>query len=205
MSHPPTTAITLESHGMTLWQGLKPAQRSQYTLLHHSEGCFLMLLDGDALSTVQAHATRELIEGALLEDTVLSAYPLNGLSLWLLAAQATCSAPCHVYINMDLLTIDPHAQDWGDFKIKPEQVEVQRNERTLEALFAPRKGFVLQVVKNTLPALMDKLRSGDLAQHATVIGKSWGNCAAGTAQLDVYRDAKKQLSVAATAFLLPQS
>src|SRR5699024_1223249 len=29
-----------------------------------------------------------------------------------------------VSINLDMLTIDPHAADWGDYKIYPEQVAV---------------------------------------------------------------------------------
>ena len=44
-------------------------------------------------------------------------------------------AHCGVALNVDLLTIDPHSADWGDFKIRPEQVAVQRNELTLKALF----------------------------------------------------------------------
>src|SRR5690606_4386556 len=32
---------------------------------------------------------------------------------------------CGVAINIDMLTIDPHAADWGDYQIRPEQVEVQ--------------------------------------------------------------------------------
>ena len=35
---------------------------------------------------------------------------------------------CGVAVNLDLLTIDPDAEDWGDYKIRPEQVSVQRNE-----------------------------------------------------------------------------
>src|SRR5690606_24733765 len=38
-----------------------------------------------------------------------------------------------VSINLDMLTIDPVAADWGDYKIRPEQVSVQRDELTLKA------------------------------------------------------------------------
>ena len=29
---------------------------------------------------------------------------------------------CGVTLNIDMLTMDPVAADWGDFKIRPEQV-----------------------------------------------------------------------------------
>ena len=52
---------------------------------------------------------------------------------------------CGLAINIDLLAIDPHSADWGDFKIRPEQVSVQRNELTLKALFNEELGAVIQV------------------------------------------------------------
>src|SRR3546814_15542384 len=50
-----------------------------------------------------------------------------------------------VSINLDMLTIDPVAADWGDYKIRPEQVSVQRDELTLKALFAEENGAVIRV------------------------------------------------------------
>src|SRR5690606_38342600 len=50
-----------------------------------------------------------------------------------------------VSINLDMLTIDPHAEDWGDYKIRPEQIAVQRDELTLKALFNEELGAVIQV------------------------------------------------------------
>ena len=52
---------------------------------------------------------------------------------------------CGVALNIDLLTIDPHSADWGDFKIRPEQVAVQRDEIIFKALFNEELGVVLQV------------------------------------------------------------
>jgi phosphoribosylformylglycinamidine synthase len=52
---------------------------------------------------------------------------------------------CGVTLNLDMLTIDPHSSDWGDFKIRPEQVAVQRNELSMKALFAEEAGVVIQV------------------------------------------------------------
>jgi phosphoribosylformylglycinamidine synthase len=133
----------------------------------------------------------------MAEQACFSAQGLTGISLWEMTAHAVCASPCHVYLNLDLLTIDPHAQDWGDFKIKPEQVEVQRNELTHAALFNPRLGFILQVQKAALATLMDMLRTANLVQLSSTIGKTWREVALGTATLDIYRDAKKQATFSA--------
>jgi hypothetical protein len=78
---------------------------------------------------------------------------------------------------------------------------VQRDERTQDALFKPRWGFVVQVPKAALNTLMDMLRTAQLVANSTVIGKTWGTALAGEAVLDVYRDAKKQLSMTAQLLL----
>ncbi len=74
-------------------------------------------------------------------------------------------------INLDLLTIDPHSADWGDFKIRPEQVSVQRDELTLKALFNEEPGAVIQVRAADRDAVMGVLRGFGLSAHSHVIGK----------------------------------
>ncbi len=74
-------------------------------------------------------------------------------------------------VNLDLLTIDPFSADWGDFKIRPEQVAVQRNELTLKALFNEELGAVVQVRASDRDAVMGVLREHGLSRHAHVIGK----------------------------------
>src|SRR3546814_15208680 len=51
-----------------------------------------------------------------------------------------------VSINLDMLTIDPHAAAWGDYKIRAEQISVQREELTPKALFAKEAGAVIQEI-----------------------------------------------------------
>ena len=75
-----------------------------------------------------------------------------------------------VSINLDMLTIDPHAEDWGDFKIRPEQVAVQRDERSLHALFNEEAGAVLQVRRSDRDVVMRRLRDVGLSQHSYVLG-----------------------------------
>ncbi|MBU3724454.1 MAG: phosphoribosylformylglycinamidine synthase [Burkholderiaceae bacterium] len=92
---------------------------------------------------------------------------------------------CGLTINIDLLTIDPVAADWGDFKIRPEQVSVQRDELTLKALFSEELGAVLQVSKERRSAVMDCLRRHDLSRLAFEIGTVNTRDA-----IEIYRDAK---------------
>jgi len=75
-----------------------------------------------------------------------------------------------VSINLDMLTIDPQLEDWGDYKIRPEQVTVQRHEMTLKALFAEEIGAVIQVPRAQRDAVLQAWRAAGLAQHVHVIG-----------------------------------
>jgi phosphoribosylformylglycinamidine synthase len=90
-----------------------------------------------------------------------------------------------VSINLDMLTIDPVAADWGDYKIRPEQISVQRDEITLKALFAEEAGAVIQVPLAQRDAVMQRLRAAGLSAHSHVLG--------GLNTLDeiqIYRDGK---------------
>ena len=91
-----------------------------------------------------------------------------------------------VALNVDMLTIDPHAADWGDFKIRPEQVGVQRNERTVAALFNEELGAVLQIRAEQRDAVFETLRAHGLSALSHVIGQP-----ADDDQITVYRDAKR--------------
>lgn len=91
-----------------------------------------------------------------------------------------------VSVNLDMLTIDPYAADWGDYKIRPEQVAVQRDELTLKALFTEEAGAVIQVPAAERDAVLQVLRAAGLSATSHVIG--------GLNQQDeieFYRDGKK--------------
>lgn len=75
-----------------------------------------------------------------------------------------------VSINLDMLTIDPHSADWGDYKIRPEQVSVQRDELTLKALFAEEAGAVIQVPLARRDDVLQQLRAAGLSAHSHVMG-----------------------------------
>jgi hypothetical protein len=199
-TNPSTFSPSIESSAILLWQN-SLASHAAFTFIAHSEPCFLLLLSFNQAQSAQAATASELLGIAMSEQACISAQGLNGVSLWDMAAHACCASPCHVYLNLDLLTIDPQVQDWGDFKIKPEQVEVRRNELTQQELFKPRHGFVVQVLKTALPTFMDMLRTAHLSELSTVIGKTWGQPGKGQTVLDIYRDAKKQVSFSASDLL----
>jgi len=75
-----------------------------------------------------------------------------------------------VSVNLDMLTFDEACADWGDYKIRPEQVAVQRDELTLKALFSEEAGAVIQVPASQRDAVMQVLRGAGLSAHAHVIG-----------------------------------
>ena len=91
-----------------------------------------------------------------------------------------------VSLNLDMLTIDEKAADWGDFKIRPSQVSVQRDELTLKALFTEEAGAVIQVPASERDAVMQVLRGAGLSAHSHVIGSLNG-----ADEIEIFRDGKR--------------
>jgi phosphoribosylformylglycinamidine synthase len=80
-----------------------------------------------------------------------------------------------ISVNFDVLAIDPVAADWGDFKIRPAQVDVRRNELMLKALFTEELGAVLQIRASEKSSVMDTLRAAGLGAASQIIGKPNAN------------------------------
>jgi phosphoribosylformylglycinamidine synthase len=91
-----------------------------------------------------------------------------------------------ISINLDMLTIDPQSADWGDFKIRVDQVAVQREELTLKALFSEEAGAVIQVPASERDAVMQVLRGAGLSAHSHVIGGLNDSD-----QIEFFRDGRK--------------
>jgi len=91
-----------------------------------------------------------------------------------------------VSVNLDMLTFDAACADWGDYKIRPEQVAVQRDELTIKALFAEEAGAVIQVPADQRDAVMQVLRGAGLSAHAHVIGGLNNRD-----EVEFYRDGRK--------------
>ena len=116
---------------------------------------------------------------------VLAYHDRSDGGLFAAACEMAFAGRCGLALNIDLLTIDPHAADWGDFKIRPEQVAVQRDEITLAALFNEEAGALLQVRAAERDAVFAVLRRHGLAADAHVVGRPQARDA-----IEVYRDAK---------------
>src|SRR5690625_5361675 len=85
-------------------------------------------------------------------------------------ADITITGRTGVTMNIHMLAIDSYTQDWGDYKIRSEQVAVQRDERTLLALFNEEAGGVIQVPAEQRDEVMQQLRQWGLSRHSHVIG-----------------------------------
>jgi len=120
------------------------------------------------------------------QGAILAYHDRSDGGLFATVAEMAFAGHCGVSINLDLLTIDPYAADWGDYKIRPEQVAVQRDELTLKALFNEEAGAVIQVPAEERDSVMQVLRSVGLSQYAHVIGMP--NT---TDEIELYRDGKR--------------
>ncbi|MDH4181852.1 MAG: phosphoribosylformylglycinamidine synthase, partial [Betaproteobacteria bacterium] len=76
-----------------------------------------------------------------------------------------------ITVNLDVLAVDPVASDWGDYKIRPAQVDVRRNELVLRALFSEELGAVVQIRAADKTPVMDALRAAGLGAVSQIIGK----------------------------------
>lgn len=120
------------------------------------------------------------------EELVLAYHDRSDGGLFATLAEMCFASHCGMAVNLDMLTIDPYSADWGDFKIRPEQVAVQRNELTLKALFNEELGVVLQVPTTQRNRALAILREHGLSMCSHVIGKPNDNDT-----LEFYRDAKQ--------------
>jgi len=126
------------------------------------------------------------VQSLSAQGRLLALHDRSDGGLFTTVCEMAFAGHCGVTLNLDMLTIDPHSADWGDFKIRPEQVAVQRNELTLKALFTEEAGVVMQVRQADRDVVLGALREAGLARHAHVIGRVNERDA-----IEVWRDAKK--------------
>ena len=156
-------------------------------------GSILAQVAGQVGETVPDVADGELLRTffvtmrALAESGIVLAYhDRSDGGLFTTVCEMAFAGHCGVSINVDLLTIDPHAEDWGAYNIKPSQVAVQRDELTLKALFCEEAGGVIQVPSAERDAVMQVLRGAGLSKYANVIGMVNTRD-----EIEVFRDAKR--------------
>ena len=124
-------------------------------------------LDAPALLASMVKVVGELAA----QDRLLAYHDRSDGGLFATLCEMAFAGHCGIAINIDLLTIDPYSADWGDFKIRPEQVAVQRDELTLKALFNEELGAVIQVAAADRDAVLGVLRANGLSPFSHVIGK----------------------------------
>src|SRR5690606_20657680 len=120
------------------------------------------------------------------DGQLLAYHDISDGGLFAAVCEMAFAGRCGVGLNVDMLTIDRHAADWGDSRIRPAQVSVQRDERTLHALFAEEPGAVLQVRAEARDAVLGVLREHGLSTMSNVIGKPHAR-----QTIDVYRDGRR--------------
>ena len=144
---------------------------------------------GDAAPDLDSPGTMPAFVAAIGElagqGRLLAYHDRSDGGLFATLCEMAFAGHCGIAINIDLLTIDPHSADWGDFKIRPEQVAVQRDEITLKALFNEELGAVIQVRADDRDAVLGVLRAHGLSRFSHVIGKPQARDA-----IEFYRDGR---------------
>ena len=145
-------------------------QRMAGSVLCHAfnqEGVEAPDFNDAARLTAFARIIRQLAD----QDLVWAYHDKSDGGLFATVAEMAFAGRTGVSLNIDMLTIDPHAADWGDFKIRVDQVAVQRNELTLKALFNEEAGAVIQVPAAKRDVVLQQLREVGLSPYSHVIAK----------------------------------
>ncbi len=146
-------------------------------------------LDDPARLAAAIAAVRRLTK----QGRVLAYHDRSDGGLFATICEMAFASHCGVTLHVDILAMDPVASDWGDFKVRPEQVAVRREEFTLRALFNEELGLVLQVRAAELGEVMDALRAVGLGALTHVIGKPNERDV-----IEIWRDAKAIFSLPRT-------
>ncbi|MGH6622660.1 MAG: phosphoribosylformylglycinamidine synthase, partial [Burkholderiaceae bacterium] len=105
------------------------------------------------------------------DNRVLAYHDRSDGGLFATLAEMAFAGHCGVTVLLDVLAVDPVAADSGDFKIRPEQVSVRRNDLLLQALFNEELGAVLQIRAVDKSLVMEALRGAGLGSCSHIIGK----------------------------------
>ncbi|MHC8947205.1 phosphoribosylformylglycinamidine synthase [Advenella incenata] len=125
---------------------------------------------------------RSLVERGL----ILAYHDRSDGGLLATVAEMAFAGHVGVSINLDMLTFDETSADWGDYKIRPEQVAVQRDELTVKALFNEEAGAVIQVRAEQRDQVLQALREAGLSRISNVIGAPNASD-----QIEFYRDGRR--------------
>ena len=112
-------------------------------------------------------ATRQLAS----DGRVLAYHDRSDGGLFATICEMAFAGHCGVTLNIDVLAMDSLATDWGDYKIRPEQVAIRRSELALSVLFNEELGCALQVRAADTSVVMNTLRAAGLGAISHIIGK----------------------------------
>jgi len=117
---------------------------------------------GAALRAIRAMAERGL---------ALAYHDRSDGGLWAAACEMAFAGRCGAILNLDVLAVDPHAADLGDFKIGADQLGVRRRELAQRVLFNEEPGCLVQIRKAERAAVMALLRDAGLGAQSHVIAQ----------------------------------
>jgi phosphoribosylformylglycinamidine synthase len=128
------------------------------------------------------------------QGRVLAYHDRSDGGLFASVCEMAFAGHCGVLLNIDVLAMDPLASDWGDFKIRPEQVTVRREELTLRALLNEELGLIIQVRTDERSAVMEVLRAEGLGAISHIVAKVPTGAQARDA-IEIWRDARSIFDV----------
>ncbi len=111
------------------------------------------------------------VRGLAADGRVLAYHDRSDGGLFATAAEMAFAGHCGVTLYVDVLAMDPHAADSGDYKIRPEQVAVRRDEAILRTLFNEELGMLLQTRTADRGEVMNALRAVGLGAISHIVGK----------------------------------
>ncbi len=115
-------------------------------------------------------AAAAAVRAARDANLVLALHDIADGGLFATIAEMAFAGHCGLTLNIDMLAIDPHAADAGDFRIRGEQVSIRRTELNFRALFCEAPGLVLQVTRADRDRLLGLMREHGLGARTHVIG-----------------------------------
>jgi len=148
----------------------------------------------DVEQPAQLAAAIRALRALAAQGRVLAYHDRSDGGLFAAVCEMGFAGHCGVLLNIDVLAMDPVASDWGDFKIRPEQVSVRRDEQTLRALLNEELGLVMQVRAAEQSEVMDALRAEGLGAISHLVAKVQTGSQARDA-IEIWRDAKSIFSM----------
>jgi phosphoribosylformylglycinamidine synthase len=122
-------------------------------------------VDDPAALAASLRAVRTLAAQGL----ALAVHDRSDGGLWAAACEMAFAGGCGLQMNIDVLAVDVHAGDIGDFKIRPDQLAVRREEMALRVLFNEEPGCLIQVRRADRTAALQVLREAGLGAMSHVV------------------------------------